>query len=69
MATDRITPYGAFNFLVNLNGPIAPDQPLGGFSDVSGLNTEMTVSTANRLVADIESRLPYELGLSRDYRR
>lgn len=41
---DRITPYGAFNFLVNLNGPIAPDQPLGGFSDVSGLNTEITVS-------------------------
>lgn len=41
---DRFTPYGAFNFLVNLNGPIAADQPLGGFSDVSGINTEMTVS-------------------------
>jgi phage tail-like protein len=41
---DRITPYGAFNFLVNLNGPIGPDEPLGGFSDVSGLGTEMTVA-------------------------
>ena len=30
---DRTTPYGAFNFLVNLNGPIGEDQPLGGFSD------------------------------------
>ncbi len=41
---DRITPYGAFNFLVNLNGPVAPDEPLGGFSDVSGLGTELTVA-------------------------
>lgn len=41
---DRTTPYGAFNFLVNLNGPVGEEQPLGGFSDVSGLNTEMTVA-------------------------
>lgn len=41
---ERTTPYGAFNFLVNLNGPIGEDQPLGGFSDVSGLNTELTVA-------------------------
>lgn len=41
---DRITPYGAFNFLVNLNGPVGPDEPLGGFSDVSGLGTEITVA-------------------------
>jgi phage tail-like protein len=41
---DRITPYGAFNFLVNLNGPIGEDQPLGGFSDVSGLSTEITMA-------------------------
>ena len=34
---DRTTPYGAFNFLVDLNGPIGEEQPLGGFSDVSGL--------------------------------
>ena len=41
---DRVTPYGAFNFLVNLNGPVGPTEPLGGFSDVSGLGTEMTVA-------------------------
>ena len=41
---DRITPYGAFNFLVNLNGPVGPEEPLGGFSDVSGIGTEMTVA-------------------------
>lgn len=36
----RDTPYGAFNFLVNLNGNT--DGPMGGFSDVSGLNLEIT---------------------------
>jgi phage tail-like protein len=41
---DRTTPYGAFNFLVNLNGPIGEDQPLGGFSDVSGLSSEITIA-------------------------
>ena len=41
---DRTTPYGNFNFLVNLNGPVPAEDPLGGFSDVSGLNNEMTVS-------------------------
>jgi phage tail-like protein len=41
---DRTTPYGAFNFLVNLNGSIGEDQPLGGFSDVSGLGTEITIA-------------------------
>jgi phage tail-like protein len=41
---DRITPYGAFNFLVNLGGSVGPDEPLGGFSDVSGIGTEMTVA-------------------------
>lgn len=41
---DRTTPYGAFNFLVNLNGPIGEDQPLGGFSDVSGLSAEITIA-------------------------
>ena len=41
---DRVTPYGAFNFLVNLNGPVGPEEPLGGFSDVSGLGTEITVA-------------------------
>ena len=41
---DRVTPYGAFNFLVNLNGPVGPDEPLGGFSDVSGLSTDVTIA-------------------------
>lgn len=40
----RTVPVGAYNFLVNLNGPFAPEEPLGGFSDVSGLSTEMTVA-------------------------
>ena len=41
---DRTTPYGAFNFAVNLNGPIGEEQPLGGFSDVSGLTNETTIA-------------------------
>ena len=41
----RSTPYGAFNFSVNLNSPgIDPDSELGGFSDVSGLVTETVVA-------------------------
>ena len=35
----RSLPYGAFNFLVDLG-----DGTSGGFSDVSGLSTEMTVA-------------------------
>jgi phage tail-like protein len=41
---DRITPYGAFNFVVNLNGKFGEDHPLGGFSDVSGLSNEITMA-------------------------
>lgn len=41
---ERSTPYGAFNFLVNLNGPVGPDEPLGGFSDVSGITTEIQLA-------------------------
>ena len=41
---DRTSPYGAFNFSVNLNGPNDPESPLGGFSDVSGMGTEITIS-------------------------
>ncbi|MDZ5461295.1 phage tail protein [Azohydromonas lata] len=36
----RTTPYGAFNFVVNFDG----GQVFGGFSDVSGIGTEMTVA-------------------------
>lgn len=41
---DRITPYGAFNFLVNIGGDVGPEEPLGGFSDVSGLSTDIKVA-------------------------
>ncbi|MFH7319206.1 phage tail protein [Desulfurivibrio sp. D14AmB] len=42
---ERITPYGAFNFIVNIsNGPHGPESPLGGFSDVSGLGIEITMA-------------------------
>jgi phage tail-like protein len=37
---DRQVPYGAFNFLVRFDG----SEAFGGFSDVSGLGTEMTVA-------------------------
>jgi phage tail-like protein len=40
---DRTAPYHQFNFLVNL-GLRPAEQPLGGFSDVSGLTTELVVS-------------------------
>jgi phage tail-like protein len=41
----RSTPYGAFNFSVNLNSPgVDPASELGGFSDVSGLVTESVVA-------------------------
>uniref|UniRef100_A0A832A5M3 Phage tail protein n=1 Tax=Desulfacinum infernum TaxID=35837 RepID=A0A832A5M3_9BACT len=39
MAADRLVPYGAFNFAVEIDGI-----PVAGFSDVSGLNTEITIS-------------------------
>lgn len=39
MAT-RTTPYGAFNFVVNFDG----GELFGGFSDVSGIGTELTIA-------------------------
>lgn len=44
MATLRDNPYGAFNFLVTLGGNQgsgSPGEVVGGFSDVSGLATEI----------------------------
>lgn len=41
---NRVTPFPAFNFLVDLKGPRDAASPLGGFSDVSGITTEMTVA-------------------------
>lgn len=40
----RTNPYGAFNFQVNFGGPNSPDSALGGFSDVSGLGTELQIA-------------------------
>jgi phage tail-like protein len=37
---DRTTPYGAFNFIVNFDGA----EIFGGFSDASGIGTEVTVA-------------------------
>ena len=37
---NRPAPYGAFNFIVNFDG----GDVFGGFSDVSGIGTEMTVA-------------------------
>ncbi len=36
----RDLPYGAFNYIVNFNG----SEEFGGFSDVSGLGTELTLA-------------------------
>jgi phage tail-like protein len=36
----RQVPYGAFNFIVNIDG----SELLGGFSDVSGIGSEITVA-------------------------
>jgi phage tail-like protein len=37
---NRTMPYGAFNFIVNFDG----EEILGGFSDVSGIGTDVTVA-------------------------
>jgi len=37
---NRTMPYGAFNFIVSFDG----EEILGGFSDVSGIGTEVTVA-------------------------
>ncbi len=37
---DRQVPYGTFNFIVKFNG----SEELGGFSDVSGLGSEITMA-------------------------
>jgi phage tail-like protein len=41
---DRTAPYPAYNYIVNLSGPRDPDKLLGGFSDVSGLETDIHIS-------------------------
>ena len=41
---NRTVPYPSYNYLVDLKGPRDPNKPLGGFSDVSGLKTELHIS-------------------------
>jgi phage tail-like protein len=43
MAVPRETPFGAYNFLVEFDGNEPATSALGGFSDVSGLGTEITM--------------------------
>jgi phage tail-like protein len=40
---DRTAPYPSYNYIVDIGGR-DPQKPLGGFSDVSGLTTEIHVS-------------------------
>ena len=44
MSIAREFPYGAFNFKVTISGVVEGDGSLGGFSDVSGLGTELMVA-------------------------
>jgi phage tail-like protein len=43
MAELRETPYGVFNYLVNIPGT-DETEVIGGFSEVSGLNAEVTIA-------------------------
>jgi phage tail-like protein len=43
MAVPRETPFGAYNFIVEFDGNPAATSALGGFSDVSGIGTEITL--------------------------
>lgn len=40
----RTAPYPSYNYLVDLKGPRDPSKPLGGFSEVAGLKTELHIS-------------------------
>jgi phage tail-like protein len=42
--SSRVAPYPSYNFLVDLKGPRDPQKPLGGFSDLAGLKTELHIS-------------------------
>jgi phage tail-like protein len=41
---NRTAPLPAYNDIVNLNGPRDPEKLLGGFSDVSGLSSDIHIS-------------------------
>ena len=44
MASARTAPFPAYNYLVSIGGINDPGTLLGGFSDVSGLSTEIHIS-------------------------
>jgi phage tail-like protein len=44
MSTSRTAPLPAYNFTVNIVGGRDPNKPLGGFSDVSGLETDIHIA-------------------------
>jgi phage tail-like protein len=41
---NRTAPYPSYNYLVDLKGPRDPEKPLGGFSDLAGLKTELHIA-------------------------
>jgi len=41
---NRTAPYPSYNYLVDLKGSRDPEKPLGGFSDIAGLKTELHIS-------------------------
>jgi phage tail-like protein len=41
---ERTTPYSSYNFTVSINGGRNKSDALGGFSEVSGLNSELTLA-------------------------
>lgn len=41
---NRTAPYPSYSYLVDLKGPRDPEKPLGGFSDVAGIKTELHIS-------------------------
>ncbi|SAK96367.1 T4-like virus tail tube protein gp19 [Caballeronia arationis] len=43
MTIQRNTPYGAYNFLIEFNDGSNSRDPIGGFSDVTGIGTEITL--------------------------
>ena len=60
----RDTPYGAFNFIVEFGDDPSSSTALGGFSDVSGLGTEITMMEY-RQGNDKENRVRKYPGLSK----
>ncbi|GAB4191678.1 MAG: phage tail protein [Roseiflexaceae bacterium] len=55
--SDRTIPYGAFNFLVEMPTGRDATTPMGGFAEVSGLSTEVTIAeyrTGNALVNHVQ---------------